>query len=90
MPDDTLLVPTVLTSGTVHFATVAATSTAKDVIDALVSSNEVKEEALGGLEETSWDLQRVRVARSGRPWEEYDLEALGECESRSTSSLQAA
>lgn len=80
MPDDTLLVPTVLTSGTVHFATVAATSTAKDVVDALVSKSEVKEEASGGLEEIGWALQRVRVERSGRSWEEDDLEELGDGE----------
>jgi diaphanous 1 len=73
-----MIVPTVLVTGSLHFAEVHEKSTAQDVIDALVSVNEVTNEILGDLEDYGWALQRIRVEQYGRPWEEEELEALGD------------
>jgi len=73
-----LIVPTILISGSLHFADVAENSTAQDVIDALLKVDEVRSEILGDLEDQGWALQKMRVERNGRPWEEEELEALGD------------
>jgi diaphanous 1 len=73
-----LIVPIVLTSGSLRFAEVREDATANDVIHSLVSIEEVKTEILGDLEDHGWALQRIRVEHSGRTWEEDELEALGD------------
>ena len=78
MPEVALIVPTVLTNGTLHFAEVASNSTAQDVINALIALDDVKRDALGDLEDRGWALQRIRKEQAGRRWEEHELEALGD------------
>ena len=77
MPNDPLIVPTVVPGGSLHFATITAEGTVQDVLDALVSNKEVTEEVLGDLEPYGWAVQRIRREHSGRQWEEEELEALG-------------
>jgi hypothetical protein len=78
MSDNALIVPTVLTTGTLHFASVKPDSTAQDVIDSLVTLDEVNSEILGDLEVAGWALQKIRREKSGRTWEEHELEAIGD------------
>ncbi|GLB34079.1 putative diaphanous FH3 domain contatinign protein [Lyophyllum shimeji] len=78
MPSNSLIVPTVLVTGSLHFAEVPEDSIAEDVIHVLIVMDEVKDEILGDLEDHGWALQRIRVEPSGRPWEETQLEALGD------------
>lgn len=79
MPAEALVVPTILPTGAVHFAEVGQDATAQDVLNALVTVDEVKQDVLGSLEENyGWALQKVRNEHSGRPWEEDELEALGD------------
>lgn len=78
MPSASLIVPTVLTSGSLHFAQVAQAAVAQDVINALLASNEVRTEILGDLDDQGWALQGIRAEHSGRSWEEDELEALGD------------
>jgi hypothetical protein len=78
MPDNSLIVPTVLTTGSIHFASVKPDSTAQDVIDSLVVLHEVNSDILGDLEEAGWALQKIRREESGRIWEEDQLEAIGD------------
>lgn len=75
-----LVVPTILTTGSLHFAEVKPDGTAQDVINALVALDEVKQEVLDDLEDYGWALQRIRLEASGRAWEEEELEALGDGE----------
>ncbi|KZT71430.1 FH2-domain-containing protein [Daedalea quercina L-15889] len=77
MPDDALIVPTVLPSGSLHFATVGASATVQDVTDTLLQDQEVSREILGDLEDFGWALQSIRAERNGRQWSEEDLEGLG-------------
>jgi diaphanous 1 len=83
MPDDTILVPVLLASGSLHFATVARHGTAQNVIDALIALPEVREEVLGELVSDAWALQRIRKEQNGRAWEEDELQALGDGSSSS-------
>lgn len=78
MPENPLIVPTILISGALHFAEVTSQARAKDVISALLSLDGVKSEILGDLEEQGWALQRIRTEQNGRPWEEDELDALGD------------
>jgi diaphanous 1 len=78
MLDGSLIVPTVLASGSQHFAEVRPHGTAQDVIDFLSALDEVKSDILGELHEQGWGLQQIRVQQSGRQWEESELEALGD------------
>ena len=78
MPDNSLIVPTVLTTGSLYFASVKPEGTAQDVIDSLVALDEVNSDILGGLEEAGWALQKVREEESGRTWQEHELEAIGD------------
>jgi diaphanous 1 len=78
MPDVSLIVPTVLPTGTLHFAETKPDGTAQDVIDSLAALREVRSEVIGDLEAYGWALQRIRSEQAGRPWEEDELEALGD------------
>jgi diaphanous 1 len=75
---ESLIVPTVLPSGSLHFASVAHHGTAQDVIDALAVVDDVKKEVLGDLLPAPWAIQRIRSEPAGRQWEEDELEALGD------------
>ena len=74
---DPLIVPTVVPGGSLHFATITAEGTVQDVLDALISNEEVTAEVLGDLEPYGWAVQRIRREHNGRQWEEDELEALG-------------
>lgn len=78
MPNDALIAPVLIPTGSLHFASISQDATARDLIDSLTQSAEVTEDVLGGLQDHGWDLQKVRKEQSGRPWEESELEALGD------------
>lgn len=78
MTDNPLIVPVILTSGSLHFAAIKPDGLVQDVIDALVQLDEVVPEILGGLEAETWALQRIRKEHNGRQWEEEELEGLGD------------
>jgi diaphanous 1 len=78
MPDDILIVPTVLSSGSLQFASVQQEGTVSDVIDSLIILDEVKSDILGDLPPCGWAIQLVRKEPPGRQWEEYELESLGD------------
>lgn len=78
MSADTLIIPTLLPSGTVHFAEVSQQGSAQDVIDSIMASGEVAKDILGSLEDRGWALQRIRREKPGRTWEQDELEALGD------------
>ncbi|KAG6861568.1 hypothetical protein C0995_014864 [Termitomyces sp. Mi166 len=78
MPTHSLVVPTILVTGSLHFAEVFEDSIAEDVINVLIVLDDVKNEVLADLEDYGWALQRIRVEPSGRVWEEAELEALGD------------
>ena len=80
MPEDTLIVPVAIPSGSLHFATILSDGTAQDLIDALLAIPEVESEVLGDLQPHGWALQKIRRERSARQWEEKELEALGDGE----------
>lgn len=75
---DILIVPTILPTGSLHFAEVPNNGKAQDVVDVLLAVEGLKKEVLGDLEDCGWSLQRLRAERSGRPWEENELLALGD------------
>lgn len=77
MSDESLIVPTVLPSGTLHFVTIKHDGTAEDVLNLLSSNVEATSEILGDLQPYGWALQSVRKHTNGRHWEEEELEALG-------------
>lgn len=81
MPPNSLIVPTILPTGSLHFAEVDPNATAQDVINTLIALEGVKPEILGDLEDQGWALQKIRAEQSGRPWEEAELEALGDGQS---------
>lgn len=78
MPDNSLIVPTILTTGSLHFARIRSDGTVQDVLDSLVTLDEVKSDILAGLEDTGWALQRIRREESGRSWEVGELDAIGD------------
>ena len=78
MPDDILIVPTVLPSGSLHFASVQQHGTVADVINALSDLDEVKSDVLGDLRPRGWAIQLIRKEAPGRQWEEAELESLGD------------
>jgi hypothetical protein len=78
MPDDILIVPTVLPSGSLHFASVQQDGTVGDVINSLISVDDVKFDILGDLPPRGWAIQLVRKESPGRQWEEDELESLGD------------
>lgn len=77
---DTLVVPTILPTGSLHFAEVGTNGTAQDVVEVLLEVEGPKQEVLGDLEDCGWVLQRLRSEQSGRLWEEDELMALGDGE----------
>lgn len=77
MADQTLIVPVVLPSGSLHFATISRDGTVQDVVESLVVNDELISEILGDLQPYGWALQRIRREHNGRQWEEEELEALG-------------
>ena len=77
MADHTLIVPVVLPSGSLHFATVSRDGTVQDVVENLVSNPEITADILGDLPPYGWALQKIRREYNGRQWEEEELEALG-------------
>lgn len=78
MPDSSLIVPTILPTGTLHFVSVKPDSTIQNVIDSLVALDEVNSEILGDLDEAGWALQKIRWEESGRTWEIFELQAIGD------------
>lgn len=78
MPESSLIVPVVVPTGSLHFATVKPDGIVQDVIDALLAQPEAAAEVLGGLDDAGWALQKIRIEKSGRQWEEEDLERLGD------------
>lgn len=76
MSEDSLILPTVTPSGSLHFATVQSSGTIQDVLNALLEEQGVAAEVLGDLEPYGWALQKVRREPNGRQWEEEELEGL--------------
>lgn len=77
MADDTLIVPVIVPSGSLHFANVSSTGTVQHVQDYLTAHEEISSEILGDLEPYGWAMQKIRSEHSGRQWEEEELETLG-------------
>lgn len=82
MADDTLIVPVIVPSGSLHFATISSSGTIQNVQDYFITNEEVKSEIFGDLEPYGWAMQRIRTEHTGRQWEEEELEALGDGASR--------
>lgn len=76
MADDPLIVPVVVPSGSLQFATISATGTVQDLLDDLTGNDEVTSQLLGDLQPYGWAIQQIRKEHSGRQWEEEELEAL--------------
>jgi diaphanous 1 len=68
MPEASLIVPTVLASGSQHFAEVRSDGTVQDVINFLIALEEVKSDILGELQEQGWALQRIQVQERRQQW----------------------
>jgi len=81
MPESSLIVPVVVPTGSLHFATIKPDGIVQDVINALLVQPEVTSEVLGDLDGADWALLKIRVEKSGRQWEEEDLEKLGDGQS---------
>ena len=90
MPESSLVVPVVVPTGSLHFATIKPDGTVQDVIDVLLVQPEVTSEVLGDLDDAGWALQKIRIENSGRRWEEEDLERLGDGQSYPLCSLEHA
>ena len=80
MSGSALIVPVLIPNGALQFSTIPLEGTAQDVIASLIQLEEVKKDVLADLICDAWALQRIRRERSGRPWEEDELEALGDGE----------
>lgn len=78
MSDDILIVPTVLPSGSLHFASVRHDATVGDVINSLSALDKVKSDVLGDLPPCGWAIQLIRKESPARQWEEDELESLGD------------
>jgi len=96
MPESSLIVPVAVPTGSLHFATIKPDGIVQDVVDALLAQSEVTSEVLDGLDDAGWALQKIRIEKSGRQWEEEDLESLSDGQSysswllgRTTESLAA-
>ena len=76
MSESSLIVPVLVP--TLHFTTIHPDGTVQHVIDALLVQPEVTSGVLGDLHDTGWALQKIRNEKSGRQWEEGDLEELGD------------
>lgn len=77
MPNDALIVPMLLPSGSLHFATVGPSATVQDVTDTLLQDPDISREVLDDLEDYGWALQKIRRESNGRQWAEEELEELG-------------
>ena len=82
MASDPLLVPTITVAGTLHFVEVSPDARAQEVVQKVIEIDGVKEEVLGGLEDSDWALQRIRVEQTGRAWEEDELSSFGDGENK--------
>ena len=78
MSDDILIVPTVLPSGSLHFASVRHDGTVGDVINSLSALDKVKSDVLGDLPPCGWAIQLIRKESPARQCEEDELESLGD------------
>ncbi|KAG8790334.1 hypothetical protein FRC17_008923, partial [Serendipita sp. 399] len=76
MAEPPFIVPTLSPSGALHFAAVTKDATAQDIIDALATLEDVNEDILGGLEDASWGVQRIRRPSPGG-WDEAELRRFG-------------
>lgn len=83
MSESSLIVPVVVPTGSLHFATIHPDGTVQHVIDVLLAQQEAASDVLGDLDDTGWALQQIRIQKSGRQWEERDLEKLGDGECHS-------
>jgi diaphanous 1 len=70
-----LIVP-VLTNISLQFAKIEPDGTIRDLIDALVELEEVKNDILGDLEPKGWAVQSIQIHTNGKIWEEEELETL--------------
>ncbi|KAG8876212.1 hypothetical protein FRC20_002184 [Serendipita sp. 405] len=71
-----LIVPTLSPSGAIHFAAVTQDATVQDIIDALSTLDDVKEDILGGLEDCGWGVQKIRRSPPSG-WDEAELRQFG-------------
>lgn len=78
MADNSLVVPVILVTGSLHFAEIRKDGKVQDVINFLLETEGAKAEILEDLKESGWALQKIRVEQSGRTWEEDELMALGD------------
>jgi diaphanous 1 len=78
MPDDSLIAPTLLPTGALHFAAVKPDSIIQDVLDALKDLEDVREDILGDWQYDRWAVQKIRKEVQGRAWDERELEALSD------------
>ncbi|KAH7887382.1 hypothetical protein F5I97DRAFT_822608 [Phlebopus sp. FC_14] len=76
--EDSLTVPVLLLDGSLRHPFISPETTAQDLIESLVKLDVVSSTAVDGIPLSSWALQRVRREKTGRKWEEADLEALGD------------
>lgn len=82
MPDDSIIAPTLLPTGALHFAAVKPDSVVQDVLDALKDLDDVREDVLGDWECDRWAVQKIRKETPGRAWDEHELVGLSDGESR--------
>jgi diaphanous 1 len=80
MQDDSLIVPTLLPTGSLHFTAVKTDSVVQDVLTVLADTKEVQEDILGDWQCDRWALQKIRKETSGRHWDEHELERLSDGE----------
>lgn len=78
MSNNSLVIPIIIPTGSLHFAAIKPDGVVQDVINALLSLDEVVSEVVGDLVADSWALQQIRREHNGRQWEEDELEALGD------------
>lgn len=76
MTEQTTIAPILLSSGSLHFASITSKSTVQDVIDSLKVLEDVCEEVLGDWRYDEWALQKIRKEPLGRLWEDSELETL--------------
>jgi diaphanous 1 len=80
MSDDSLIVPTLLPTGSLHFAAVKTDSVVQHVLDALANLEEVRDDILGDWQCDHWAMQKIRKETPGRQWDERELERLSDGE----------
>ena len=80
MSDNSLIVPTLLPTGSLHFAAVKVDSVVQDVLNALTGLKEVQEDILGDWQYDRWAIQKIRKETPGRHWDEHEIERLSDGE----------